>query len=220
MSDRIVVTMGDENFRPITELTFPAAQEYARKIGADFHIITERRRPDVNICYEKFQMRDLLETHERILYVDGDVLIRKTAPDVFPEVPPGYFSAVDEGSKYIDFWNHETIREQYAPYGWTVPWSGSHFNAGVMVFDRSHKKLFENPIVTNLRYWDQPCLNVAVERMGIPYHPLPQEFNFMPFHRYIQLGDRPQRAHFVHYAGTTMGPAEKSAYIRRDLGIQ
>jgi hypothetical protein len=85
----------------------------------------------------------------------------------------------------------------------------------VLVFDETHRRLFENPQITNIPYWDQPYLNVAVERMGIPYFSLPPEWNFMAFHPYKKAP--PLLPHFVHYSGTTRTPAEKAVFVKKDL---
>lgn len=215
-ADKIVVTMGDANFKPLTDLTFPMIEAYAAKVGADFKVLRERRYPNVNICYEKFQMRDLLDTYRRVLYVDGDVLIRPRAQNVFEAVPFGHFSAMNEHD-HIHFWDEQKIAQQFAPYDWQGPWNGRHFNAGVLVFDQSHKRLFENPVIANVPYWDQPYLNVSIDRMNIPYFALPPEYNFMIFHPYRNPGDLHQRAHFIHFSGTTMSPKEKAEHLKKEL---
>lgn len=214
--DKAVVTMGDENFRPLTDLTFPLMETYAAKIGADFHIMKGREYPHVNICYEKFRMRELLERYRRILYLDGDVLVRPRAKNVFESVPVGHFSAMNEHD-HIAYWDEGKIAQQFAPYDWEGPWNNRHFNAGVLVFDQAHKRLFENPKITNIPYWDQPYLNVMVDRLGIPYFPLPPEFNFMIFHTYRNPGDLHARANFIHFSGTMLTPAEKAERLKQEL---
>lgn len=208
--------MGDERFRPITDLTFPRIRQYAERIGADLHIISTRVYPDVNICYEKFQMRGLLDRYERIAYVDGDILIRPHAKNIFEHAPIGSFAAMNE-AQYVHCWSPERALEQLVPHGWVGPWNGVHFNAGVMVFDQSHKRLFENPFITNIPYWDQPLLNVMVERLGIPYHRLAPEFNFLVFHHYWNPKDLRARAYFLHFAADDLNVQQKAAAIQKEI---
>lgn len=203
MRENLVLTMGDECFKPVTDIAFPRIRKYAERIGADYQELAGRVYPDVNICYEKFRARELLDRYKRIAWIDGDVFVRAGAANVFDAVPFGQFGAVDE-VKCLNLWTQERLLAQVAPYGWEGPWEGPHFNAGVMVFDETHKRLFENPVITNLPWWDQPCLNVAVRRKGIPFFSLPVEFNAMICHGHWTLGDISKRAHFVHFAGTTM----------------
>lgn len=214
MSESAVVSLGDERFRPITDLTFPAMREYAQRIGASFEVIQDRKFPDVNICYEKLQLGSALKKYRRILYLDGDVLVRTGAPSIFDVVPYGYFAGMNE-LEHIRFWTRQMLGEQVRPYG-GIDLNGRHFNAGVMVMDQSHARLFEAPIITNLPYWDQPYFNVFTQVYGFPFYSLPPEWNFMVNHEYN--GDKESlmlKAHFLHFAGTTMTPAEKAIAIAR-----
>lgn len=208
--------MGDDRFKPITHLTFPRIRKYAETIDADLHIISTRVYPDVNICYEKFQMRGVLDSYERIAYVDGDVLIRPHAKNIFDAVPIGSFGAMNE-AQYIHLWSPERALDQLIPHGWIGPWNGVHFNAGVMVFDQSHKRLFENPHITNIPFWDQPLLNVRVNQWGIPYHRLAPEFNFLMFHYYWNPKDLRSRAYFLHFADGYLDVGRKATAISKEI---
>lgn len=199
----LILTMGDDGFKPVTDIAFPRIKKYAERIGADFMALTDRHYPTVNICYEKFRARGLLDRYSRIAYIDGDVFVKATAPNVFDFVPFRFFSAVDE-RKCLNLWNQKNLLGQAAPYGWIGPWEGPHFNAGVMVFDETHKRLFENPRITNQEWYDQPCLNVGIHRFKVPFLPLPVEFNTMPYHGCWAGGEVTDRAYFIHFAGTSM----------------
>jgi lipopolysaccharide biosynthesis glycosyltransferase len=216
MPRHLVVTLGDENYQPMMALTSPRAEAYAHRINADFHVITKRLYAEANICYEKFQIHSFLRSYDRVLYVDGDVLIRENTPDVFAMVPPGYFAAMDE-AKHLLLWTEESIREQFSPYGWEGPWNGRHFNAGVMMFDRTHASLFEKPIITNLPYWDQPYFNVMTDRLHIPFFDLPPEFNFMVFHHYRSQTINKDQAYMLHFAGWHKSVGEKVLAVRSEL---
>lgn len=45
----------------ITALTYPLIEAYAHKIGADFHIIRERKFPEWPVTYEKLQIYELAQ---------------------------------------------------------------------------------------------------------------------------------------------------------------
>ena len=213
MAEHAVVSLGDDRFRPITDVTFPAMEHYAGRIGAAFHVIGSRQYPNVNICYEKLQLGDLLKRYRRLLYLDGDVLVRRTAPSVFDEVPYGSFGAMNE-IEHIDFWTPRMLAEQMEPFG-GFDLRGRHFNAGVMALDQTHSRLFEDPVITNKPYWDQPYFNVYTQKLKVPFHSLTPDFNFMVNH--VQKRDRRElwdSSFFLHFAGTTMTPAEKAVAIR------
>lgn len=197
---RAVVTLGDEYFRPITDQTFPFIKDYAKRHEATFITFTDRKYPNVNICYEKFRLERVLDSYDRVLYVDGDVLIRPDAPDIFAVVPREKFAAMDEAA-HLRFWNEESIRGQFEPYGWKGPWNGIHFNAGVMLLSKAHRSIFRNKIITNQMYWDQPYFNTAVMREKLPFFSLPKEWNFMAYHPYKVLNDMREHAWFTHFSG-------------------
>lgn len=216
MNGQVVVTLGDERYRPMLNITSPRMQAYAARIGADFHFIGRRRYPDVNICYEKFQIGELLDQFERVIYLDGDILVREGTPSLFDLVPFGEFGAMDE-AQHLNLWSEEAIRDQFAPYGWVGPWNGRHFNAGVMVLDQTHRQLFDNPVVTNQPYWDQPYFNVMVDRLGMPFRSLPPEFNYMVFHDYRGSPGLRERAYMLHFAGWGRPLVEKIAALSDEL---
>jgi hypothetical protein len=77
----VTLNIGDYD-RDITSLTFPRMQEYAKNIGADFHIITERKFPDFPLMLEEFQMYEFSQTYDWIIFLDGDCLINPRAVDL------------------------------------------------------------------------------------------------------------------------------------------
>jgi hypothetical protein len=83
--NKTLYTLNIGNYEPdITSLTFPLFRRYAEKIGADFHIITERKFPDMPVVYEKFQIFELGQRHknEWNIFFDADTLISPDFWDV------------------------------------------------------------------------------------------------------------------------------------------
>jgi lipopolysaccharide biosynthesis glycosyltransferase len=216
MSQFLVLTLGDASYKEVTDLTFPRAKAYADSIRADFHVISTRVYPGVHMGYEKFQARGLLDKYSRILLLDGDVLVNSGTPNLFEMVPFGSFGAMNE-TEHFTHWTEEMVAIQIRPYHWRGPWTWGQFNSGVMVFDKTHKMVFENPIITNRPLWDQPCFNVAVRKLGGPFFCLPPEFNFMVFHRYTHHEKLRRRAHMLHFSGVSL--PERIAGIREELGV-
>jgi hypothetical protein len=73
-----IYTLSINDYAPeITRYTFPFMRYFAAKIGADFHVITERKFPDWPIPCEKWQLYELSQKHERrwTIFFDGDVLV-------------------------------------------------------------------------------------------------------------------------------------------------
>ena len=57
---KTIYTVNIGDYAPeICALTYPLMQAYARKIGADFHVIRERKFPAWPVVYEKLQVHEL-----------------------------------------------------------------------------------------------------------------------------------------------------------------
>jgi hypothetical protein len=80
---KTLFTLALDNWEPeITALTFPLMKRYAYKIGADFHVISERKFPGWPAGCEKLQIYDLGREMQNDwnFYIDADALIH---PDMF-----------------------------------------------------------------------------------------------------------------------------------------
>lgn len=87
---KAIFTLNVDNYAPeVTELTFPLLNAYAEKIGAHFHIITERKWPHFPPVYEKLQIYQLAQEMENDwnLYIDADALVSPTTPDLTTLLP-------------------------------------------------------------------------------------------------------------------------------------
>lgn len=82
---KTVYTLNIGNYAPeICALTYPLMQAYARKIGADFHVIKERKFPGWPVVYEKLQIYQLGREHgnDWNIFIDSDALINPEMFDV------------------------------------------------------------------------------------------------------------------------------------------
>jgi hypothetical protein len=80
---KTVYTVNINDYEPaITALTYPFIQHWCDKIGAEFHVIKERKSPHLPIVMEKLQVRDLARERgdDWAICVDSDALIN---PEMF-----------------------------------------------------------------------------------------------------------------------------------------
>lgn len=87
---KTIFTLCVDNYAPeITALTYPLIKRYAQKIGADFHVITERKYPEFAPVYEKVQIYDLAQQMENTwnIYIDSDALVHPDTPDWTQFIP-------------------------------------------------------------------------------------------------------------------------------------
>lgn len=104
MGKKAIWVLNVDNYAPeITSITYPLMKGYARKIGADFCEITERKFPDWPVVCEKMQIYELAKKKgaEWNIYFDSDAMVHPETPDFTHFIPKdtvaqnGYdFSAV------------------------------------------------------------------------------------------------------------------------------
>lgn len=192
--------------------TLPLLQAWARREGWDFHRISERRfrcnpnwpRGRFGLHIEKYQLHDFLGRYERVIYVDADVLVHPSVPDLLDRVPPGAVGGVwdDTGE---DAWKREEALARISRKHGPLPErTGPRFlNAGVLVLGAAHRDLwrFERKDFVRGRWPDQSLFNYRRLATRTPVCALPPEFNLMPLHAEQWHDPEARRAaHLVHYA--------------------
>jgi hypothetical protein len=87
---KTLFTLATTGWAPeICDLTFPLLKQYARKIDAEFFVITERKFPEWPIQYEKFQIYQLAQDMQNDwnFYIDADALVHPETPDMTQLIP-------------------------------------------------------------------------------------------------------------------------------------
>lgn len=82
---KTVFTLSIDGYAPeITEITFPLIYHYAKKIGADFHIIKNRVYPEYPPVYEKLQIYHLGQEmgNDWNIFIDADALVHPDMLDI------------------------------------------------------------------------------------------------------------------------------------------
>lgn len=88
MKKRLFVVNINNYMPEVCSLTMPTINEYAKKIGAEVTIISERRYANVSITYEKTQIHALGAGNDWNVLIDADIAIGKDFPDVTAIIPP------------------------------------------------------------------------------------------------------------------------------------
>lgn len=192
--------------------------------GWDFVVINKRRLGFVplfkkcrRIQMEKFQAGTLLRHYERLMYVDSDIIIRETLPDVFAEVPATHLGCVFEDQGPFAWKRDEERRRALRKLGPCPQWTSGYFNSGVLVCSRIHQPLFSTRWrdIVGGRWADQTTLNYQARARGFPIHPLPNTYNFLTEHDPQWFDDDVrQRAHVIHYAGDAAKPYLAKDWLR------
>ncbi len=69
-------------------VTIPAIERFAKRIGADFNLITERKFPSFPVNYERLQVYELGRDYDWNLNIDADMVIGESLADPTTRVPP------------------------------------------------------------------------------------------------------------------------------------
>ncbi len=200
MSKKLVLTIAmGAAYKSISKLTQPSLKAYAKKIGAEFFCINDQKISKTTPHWEKFQIYEMLDTFDRILYVDTDILIRSDCPDLFEEVPEGKLGMFNE-AKFTDR-SKELMIDICKSYNVKLPgWDGKYYNSGVIVISQTHKELFKKPDMEVFSFYEQSYINMKIAQMGVGMHELDYKFNRMACMDKF-TGESRYASYVMHYAG-------------------
>lgn len=171
---------------PLWEVSHPLMAAYAERIGCDFIKITGEALEKVAAHSRKLEVANSLKTYDRVLFLDGDVIIRENCPDLFELVPEEALGATVEGEPFFKdssliladackLYGIEADEERLDQEGW--------FNSGVMVISRCHTEMFRVPEGKQLTvchgFRDQALLNATRILHNVPLHDLGLENNYI-----------------------------------------
>ncbi|HMF32761.1 MAG TPA: glycosyltransferase [Candidatus Lokiarchaeia archaeon] len=186
----------------------PTFRRYADQIGADFICIDTPKikyqgclteiRP---ILFEKYQIYDILETYDRVLYMDTDILVTPHAPDIFEVVPYDQVAGVfeDFGMDMAD--RRARIRAVQDALG-NLGWTEGYMNSGVFVVSKPHREAFR----LYLEYppfdckYEQTSTNWYLRKVAGNILGLDYKWNYQGISR-VFYGPPHRKAYFIHYAG-------------------
>jgi lipopolysaccharide biosynthesis glycosyltransferase len=217
----VTLVMGVE-YENIAKFTHPTLKAYATKIGADFHVITEKKlKHNVPIGYEKLQLVDYLKDYHRVIFIDTDIIIRPDTPDLFKFVPEGWLGAFNEGEWMPD--RVKALENCCKELGISAPqFKNQYYNTGVMVFEQRHVDVFVEPPKYIDHFYEQSYLNIMFARNLCKMRNLSSSFNRMSFMDALSLTkDHYLESHIVHYAGQLkeMGLNNLCKQIQTDLDM-
>lgn len=182
-SSRCLVTVAaNDKGRRLLEVSGPLMERYARRIGADFHVL-DWPGPPTWPMGSKFALGPVVAAYDRTIYADADVLFRPGCVNLFEQVPPDTVGGVSDwwavARTYPPF--HEEYRRFLAFMGFDpvdpVPW---YLNTGLLILPRSVAPLLAPPAAPIPPLWcsEQHWWNARIHAAGVPVHILPPRCNF------------------------------------------
>lgn len=217
------VVVGDR-IKRIARHTVPAMEAYSNRIGAAFIVLKKSVLSESHFraSYEKLRIRDLLDSYDRVLFVDADVLILPSAGNVFDLTPSTALGVTIVGDLLPGIKTELRSIEKIFDYRLNTD---QYFNSGVLVASKAQQDLFEfdhpdSVLWATSRYKrtvkgynDQSLLNYRAQKLQLALHDLG------PCYNYTRVwGEFAQRfsKKFIHYAGIKN---RRDLLIRKDAEI-
>lgn len=199
----------------------PSMKKYAEKVEAEF-IYDRFEKKSKYPLFDKYKVGELLETYDRVLFLDCDILIHPQSPNVFELVPEGHFAAFNEGMA-CNLTELEARRDylnrtaQAFEVDSNFDMHLGYFNCGVFLADKIHKDVFalppEHPNMLEITS-EQNLINLRIYQGKFKTFNLPIQFNAMPWR---WTDDYLKENYFIHFAG--MRPAIRETLIDESLKV-
>jgi len=213
MNALVTISIGKE-YQALAEVTHPTLKRYARKIGAEFVCISEQKVSQTTPHWEKFQLFDLFNKYERIVYIDTDCIVRPDCPDLLKIISKDCLGMFNEGAFTDRSYAMTLARDEY---GIRIDgWDGCYYNSGVIVASRQHKFLFKKPEKEVPHFYEQTYLNVAIHQNRIKMDKLNYRFNRMTCLD-NPTGEERHASFIVHYAGAPIEIGTLADLAKRDI---
>lgn len=227
----VSVLIGDRHKR-IAEVSHPTQIDYAHRHGIDYviydgneysiyhangsHSKIKQRSATVTKentfglpkpafgAYNKFNIVEMLEHYERIVYIDTDIIVRDDAPNIFDIVPKDKIGMMSENG-LMGGDRERLMAEWCKTHDIDISsWDQEYYNSGVMVISQGHEKLLHlSEVYYGDVFFEQTHINTNIMEHNVPMYHLPYSFNRTSFMDLVL--DTPRHsAYFIHYAGSWM----------------
>jgi len=223
---KLIATRADSKINNITAITLPVIKEYAEKCGADFKILDQEPpiwttesppRPH----YRIMEFYNLFDEYDRILSCDCDLIINKTCPNIFEEVPKDCIGSIYEDVGRAQAHRRGQIKKVQEEFG-DVGWTEGYINTGFAVFSKIHKKIFQP--IDGKHYFmgfgiDDVHLCYHIHKYNFKIHQLNFKWNHMTMfsEAWNNYADRFE-AYVLHYAGAgTYEEKNRAEQIKKDF---
>ena len=218
--DRLVITVATGKAQELLAHTLPRFRAYAKKVGADFIALTNTTQTWP--LAEKFRVAHYAANWNRTLYVDADVFVRSSAPDIFEAVPVGTVGIHDDtpmllGKHYGTEWLTKELAAITESQGVPMPLVTVSLNSGVVVCDRKDAGIWippqsEFPL---LHCSEQNIVQGRVQQCDVHY--LEQAWNFQWWAN--QKFEGIEHAYFVHLSGMSKQMPDMMVPLLRALAL-
>jgi len=217
----------DENVMEYARYTLPILRMYAKRWDADFKILDNQSYNKLGGAMWNFrtmEFYELFEIYDRIFYMDSDIIINKTCPNIFDLVAYDTVGTVmeDKGSRLEN--RRRRIPLVKRTLGDNLHWEKDILNAGLYIVSRIHRNIFTK--IKGKLYDGLGCdgnhYMYQIMRFGYKYIDLGYKWNHMSMFSESWNGS-PSRfdSYILHYAGhgafSDKGNRSRSQLIKDDI---
>lgn len=181
-------------------ITGPQMAAYAERCNADFHAITDDQHSSYALA-NKFRLKTLAAKYDRVLFLDADVWVRSTAPNIFEQFDPSqvwmHVDRPHQANRDSFIANYATIAKQQQIEPIT---DYDCLNSGVVLFSREHLGMWSEPPLPAPKQFltEQIWIEYNLRRQGFAVGKLPTEWNTQYW--FSDFAARESSAYFVHLA--------------------
>jgi len=220
-SKRLIITIATEISQKILAETAESMKRYAAKCGADFIAITNCTQ-DWPLA-EKFRLAHYAGYYERVLFLDSDVFVRNSAPNIFEEVPAGVVAMHDDTPSLLRSGNGvEWLRSELEiickSQKWSPQMAAFCLNSGVVLFDGADAGIWsppEYPFPT-FHCAEQDVVQIRAAATNRIFF-LNEKWNWQYWVNPTLAGI--EHAHFVHLSGMSQSNPTMQIPILRALAL-
>ncbi len=181
-------------------------RSYADRCGAEYVVIQREHAPKYSPAI-KYLANKVTPDYDQTLFLDLDCIVTPQCPNIFDEVPLGYWGVIDENglARFHELENDQTQRHANAlcdalhlPYVYLT----RHINSGVMVMPPNSADYYfppKYPVPSN--YWavEQLYLSINLQLHDAPLKELDRRFNWCWCHKRFE--EDMHRAFIIHWGG-------------------
>lgn len=213
----VSVVIGDF-YDKYSSVSLPMLENYAKTTKADL-VLLKDQKSYLHPAYVKLECKNILDNYDRLVYVDGDTIVRKTCPNLFDLVPTTHVAMFDESQ----WFNRRTVVNRiFKKHGMTLrEWNHKYYNTGVIVCPKEHKHIFHEDAVNWKEdgLYEQSYMNMIMLKTKVPVFDLDIKYNHMI--RYMTAQYRKQDSYILHYAGIrgNMSVIDFAERVRGDLAL-
>jgi len=204
---KAIVTL-NINVSMLIHFSKPLFLLYATKVKADYVEINEPKiKHPIDPMLEKYQLYDLLDRYERIVFFDADILVQPRTPNLFDIVPSEKIGAVYDSPDNNEHNKNrmENVMSIQKILG-DINWREGYINSGVIVLSKQHRNIFTYEIkldkISQCGMLEQNLTNYKIRKHKFPIFKLNNRFNRIAFGNLERFQDETGNlVDVLHFAG-------------------